>query len=48
MHEFCQRKRKLEREGMQRVVQVIDRKKLERQKIVDDARAAQKATKEES
>ena len=48
MHEFCQRRRKLEREGMQRVVQVIDRKKLERQKIVDDARAAQKVTKEES
>ena len=48
MHEFCQRKRKIEREGMQRVVQVIDRKKLERQKKVDDARAAQKATKEET
>ena len=45
MHEFCQRKRKLEREGMQRVVEVIDQKKLEKQKKVEDARASRnKAT----
>ena len=48
MHGFCQRRRKLEREGMQRVVEVIDRKKTERQRRVDEARAARKRATEES
>lgn len=48
MHEFCQRRRKLEREGMQRVVEVIDRKKTDRQKRAEDARAAKRQAKEES
>ena len=47
MHEFCQRRRKLEREGMQRVVEVIDRKKTDRQKKAEDARAARRRAKEE-
>ena len=31
MHEYCQRKRFLEMQGMKRVVEVIDRKKTEKQ-----------------
>lgn len=48
MYEFCQRRRKLEQEGMQRVVEVIDQKKSDRQKRVDEARAARRRAKEES
>lgn len=40
MYEFCQRRRQLEREGMQRVVEVIDRKKSEKRKQAEVARAA--------
>ncbi|MCJ1467122.1 hypothetical protein MMC07_005744 [Pseudocyphellaria aurata] len=35
VHEFCQRKRQLEIQGLKRAVQVIDRKKAERQESVD-------------
>lgn len=46
MYEFCQRRRKLEREGMQRVVEVVDRKKSERLKQAKAARAARDTEKE--
>lgn len=39
MYEFCQRRRQLEREGMQRVVEVIDRKKLEKRQQAEAVRA---------
>ena len=40
VHEFCQRKRQLEIEGIKRVVEVIDRKKTKKQAIVDQAKLA--------
>lgn len=45
MYEFCQRKRRLEREGMQRVVEVIDRKKSEKQKHAETASATSEKSK---
>ncbi len=47
MHEFCQRRRTLETQGMKRAVEVIERKKLERQLQTADAiDARQKAMQE--
>lgn len=40
MHEFCQRRRQLEMKGLKRAVEVIDRKKSEKQAMVDQARMA--------
>ena len=48
MHEFCQRRRRLEREGMQRVVEVVDRKKSEKRKQVEAARETRTKTSETS
>ena len=48
MHEFCQRRRQLETQGMKRAVEVIDRKKAEKQKKSEEARAARRKAKEES
>lgn len=48
MYEFCQRKRTLEMQGMKRAVEVIDRKQAEKQKKVEEARAARRKAKEEA
>lgn len=43
MYEYCQRRRQLEMQGMKRAVEVIDRKRLEKKKKADEARAARTA-----
>ncbi|MCJ1454680.1 hypothetical protein MMC28_005033 [Mycoblastus sanguinarius] len=48
MYEFCQRKRLLERQGLKRAVEVIDRKKTEKQMKAEEARAARRKAKEEA
>lgn len=48
MHEYCKRKRQLEIQGMQRAVEVIDRKQAEKKKKAEEARAARSKAKEES
>ena len=48
MYEFCQRKRALEKQGMKRAVEVIDRKQAEKQKKAEEARAARRKAKEEA
>lgn len=45
MYEFCQRKRLLEMQGMKRAVEVIDRKKAERQTRVDQTEMANQRSK---
>ena len=47
MHEFCQRRRQLEMQGMKRAVEVIDRKQAEKQRIAEDIKAARRKAKEE-
>lgn len=47
MYEFCQRKRQLEMQGLKRAVEVIDRKKAERQDKVDQTGMANQRTKED-
>ena len=47
MHEFCQRRRQLEMQGMKRAVEVIDRKQAEKQKMAEDIKAARRKAKEE-
>ena len=42
MHEFCQRKRTMEKQGMKRAVEVLDRKHMEKQKKIDEATAARR------
>lgn len=46
MHEYCQRKRHLERQGLKRAVEVIDQKRTERERRLDEARAARRKAKE--
>ena len=48
MYEYCQRKRKLEMQGMKRAVEVIDRKQAEKQKKAEEAKAARREAKEEA
>lgn len=43
MYEFCQRRRLLEQQGMKRAVEVIERKKAEKQKKVEEKVAEAKA-----
>lgn len=47
MYEFCQRKRQLEMQGLKRAVEVIDRKKAEKQDKVDQTGMANQRTKED-
>ena len=44
MHEFCLRKRKLERQQMQRVVEIVEQKKAEKAEKKTQAEAAHKTT----
>ena len=50
MYEYCQRRRVLEQQGMKRAVEVIERKKAEKQKKVEEkvveAKAARAQAKE--
>lgn len=46
MHEYCQRKRVLEKQGMKRVVEVIERKKNEKRMEAQTVKDAQKRVKE--
>lgn len=48
MYEFCQRKRQLEMQGMKKAAEIIDRKKVEKEKIAEQARAARRKAKEEA
>ena len=48
MYEYCQRRRQIEKQGMKRAVEVIDRKQAEKKKKAEEARAARKKAKEES
>ncbi|MCJ1298039.1 hypothetical protein MMC08_000828 [Hypocenomyce scalaris] len=48
MYEFCQRKRQLEMQGMKRAAEIIDRKKIEKEKMAEEARAARRKVKEEA
>ena len=46
MHEYCQRKRTLEKHGIKRAVEVIERKKTEKQLQAQEARDKRRAAKE--
>ena len=48
MYEYCQRRRQIEKQGMKRAVEVIDRKQAEKRKKAEEARAARKKAKGES
>jgi len=48
MYEYCQRKRQMEKQGMKRAVEIIDRKKSEKRLKGGQARAAQSKAKEEN
>ncbi|KAL2056323.1 hypothetical protein ABVK25_003346 [Lepraria finkii] len=47
MYEFCQRRRLLEKAGMKRAVEVIDRKQAEKQKKAEEFRVAKRKAQEE-
>ena len=51
MYEFCQRRRQLEQKGMKRAVEVLERKKAEKQQKVEkkvaEAKAARARAKEQ-
>lgn len=48
MYEFCQRRRQLEKQGIKRAVEVIDRKQAEKPKKAEESRAARRKAKEEA
>ena len=48
MFEICQRRRQTEKQGIKRAVEVLDRKRAEKKKQAEEARAAETKTKEES
>ena len=48
MYEFCQRKRLLERQGMKRAFEVVERKHTEKKAKAEAARAAARNAKEAS
>ena len=43
MHEYCQRRRLLEKKGMKRAVEVLERQKVEKQQKVEEKVAEAKA-----
>ncbi|MCJ1471709.1 hypothetical protein MMC13_000349, partial [Lambiella insularis] len=47
MFEFCQQRRKLERRGMERATEIIERKKIEKEKQLEKTRAERRQRKEE-
>lgn len=48
MHEYCQRRRALEKQGIKRAVEIIDRKQADKQTKTQEARAARRRAKEEA
>lgn len=48
MHEYCQRKRQLEMQGMKRAAEIVDRKKIEKEKQAEAARTERRRRKEEA
>jgi cytochrome c oxidase assembly protein subunit 20 len=47
MHEFCQQRRVLERKGMERASEIIERKRREREEKMERVRAERRKRKEE-
>jgi len=47
MFEFCQRRRTLERQGMVRAAEIIDRKRLEKEKQAEKIRAERRRKRED-
>ena len=47
MYEFCQRRRTLERQGMIRAAEIIDRKKVEKEREKEKMRAERRRRREE-
>ena len=47
MFEFCQRRRTLERQGMVRAAEIIDRKRLEKERRAEKNRAERRRKREE-
>ncbi len=45
MHEYCQRWRKLEKQNMKRIVEVVDRKRAEKKLREQDGKLESKAAK---
>ena len=48
MYEYCQKKRQLEMRGMERAVEVIDRKRAEKKKKTAEASEARRKAEEKS
>lgn len=46
MHEYCQRRRVLERQGMKRVVEVMEKKRSEKQQEQQAAKEMKKISKD--
>ena len=47
MYEFCQRRRALERKGMERATEIIERKKIEKERMRELVRAERRRRREE-
>ena len=47
MYEFCQRRRALERKGMERATEIIERKKIEKERMRESVRAERRRRREE-
>lgn len=47
-YEFCLQKRRLEKANMKRAVEIIDRKKVEKEKAAQEKREARRRAKEEA
>ena len=47
VYEFCQRRRALERKGMERATEIIERKKIEKERMRELVRAERRRSREE-
>ncbi|MCJ1256717.1 hypothetical protein MMC24_004541 [Lignoscripta atroalba] len=47
MYEYCQRKREMELKGMKRAMEIVERKKIEKERKAEEVRAARRKAKEE-
>ena len=47
MYEFCQRKRSLEMAGMKRAMEIVERKKTEKERLKEEARKERRRLKEQ-
>ena len=48
MHEFCQKRRDIEKQGMKRAVEVLDRRRAEKRKKADELKAAKTSAEEQT